>query len=49
MEKAYKTMKHSGTLSISLGVITIVVGLVTGILLLSSGGVLLRNKRHIVW
>ncbi|MGN0394264.1 MAG: hypothetical protein ACI4EF_02780 [Coprococcus sp.] len=49
MEKAYKTMKNSGALNISLGVIAIVFGLVTGILMLASGGLLLKNKRHIIW
>ena len=35
MEKAYNTMKHVGALNIALGVITIVTGLVVGILMLT--------------
>ena len=35
MEKAYKTMKQVGALNIALGVITIVTGLVVGILTVS--------------
>ncbi len=49
MEKAYKTMKHSGALNIALGVVVLVLGLVSGILLITSGGRLLKNKKHIVW
>lgn len=49
MEKAYNTMKHVGALNIALGVITIVTGLVVGILMLIAGGRSLKNKRFIVW
>lgn len=49
MEKAYKTMKHAGGLNIALGVVVLVLGLVSGVLLITSGGKLLKNKRHIVW
>jgi hypothetical protein len=49
MEKAYKTMKQVGALNIALGVITIVTGLVVGILMLTAGGRSLKNKRFIVW
>ena len=49
MEKAYKTMKHAGALSIALGIIVTVTGIVAGVLMISSGGSLLANKRHIVW
>ena len=45
MEKAYKTMKTSG----ALGVVVLVLGLASGILMIASGGCLLKNKRHIVW
>ena len=45
MEKAYKTMKQVGALNIALGVITIVTGLVVGILMLTAGGRSLKNKR----
>lgn len=49
MEKAYKTMKHSGSLNIALGVVVLVMGIVSGVLMIASGGSLLKNKRHIVW
>ena len=49
MEKAYTTMKKVGALNIALGVITIVTGLVVGILMLTAGGCSLKNKRFIVW
>ena len=49
MEKAYRTMKQVGALNIALGVITIVTGLVVGILMLTAGGRSLKNKRFIVW
>lgn len=49
MEKAYNTMKRVGAINIALGVITIVMGLVVGILMLTAGGKSLKNKRFIVW
>lgn len=49
MEKAYKTMKTSGAINIALGVVVLVLGLAFGILMIASGGCLLKNKRHIVW
>lgn len=49
MEKAYKTMKTSGAINIALGVVVLVLGLASGILMIASGGCLLKNKRHIVW
>jgi hypothetical protein len=49
MEKAYKSMKCSGALNIALGIVVLVIGLVSGILMIASGGSLLKNKRHIVW
>ena len=49
MEKAYKTMKTSGAINIALGVVVLVLGLASGILMIASGGWLLKNKRHIVW
>ena len=49
MEKAYKTMKTSGAINIALGAVVMVIGLEYGILMIASGGCLLKNKRHIVW
>lgn len=49
MEKAYNTMKKCGALNIAVGVIILVTGIASGVLVIASGGKLLKNKRHIVW
>ena len=49
MEKAYNTMKKCGALNIAVGVIILVTGIVSGVLVIASGGKLLKNMRHIVW
>ncbi len=47
-EKYYKTVKSSGALSLVAGIITITVGVTTGILLIVSGAKLLSCKsRHL--
>lgn len=47
-EKYYKTVKSSGALSLVAGIITITVGMTTGILLIVSGAKLLSCKsRHL--
>lgn len=48
-EKIYKAMGRAGALSIILGVVLIVVGLTSGILLLISGGRLLIGKSKILF
>lgn len=48
-EKVYKTMTQTGGFSIALGVICIVVGLVTGVLMIVNGGRLLHNKSQILF
>ena len=47
-EKIYKVMGGAGALNIALGVISIVVGLATGVLLIISGGKLLSGRRNII-
>lgn len=48
-EKAYKTMKSAGAGSIALGIIALVTGLTTGIILLIQGGRLLKNKSTLLF
>ena len=48
-EKIYKAMGRAAALSIILGVVLIVVGLTSGILLLISGGRLLIGKSKILF
>lgn len=48
-EKAYNTMKKSGAANIAVGVIVLVTGIVTGVILLVSGGKLLKNKGNIMF
>jgi hypothetical protein len=47
MSKLYRRMNASGAASITCGVISIIVGLTTGIILIASGGKLLAAKRHV--
>jgi len=47
-EKIYKVMGGAGALNIAFGVISIVVGLATGVLLIISGGKLLAGRRNII-
>ncbi|MCI8743593.1 MAG: hypothetical protein HFG62_03600 [Lachnospiraceae bacterium] len=49
MEKVYKTMQTAGALSISVGIIVLVTGLVVGVLSIVSGGILLRRKADITF
>lgn len=48
-ERIYKAMGRAGTLSIVLGVISIVVGTTIGVTLLISGGRLLAGKSKILF
>lgn len=47
-EKIYKTMASSGAGSLSLGIVVLVTGLVTGILMIVNGARLLRRKSEIL-
>ena len=49
MEKVYKTMRNTGTLNITIGVIMIAAGVVTGTMAIISGAVLLRRKSEITF
>ena len=48
-EKIYKTMSGSGAMSIAGGVVTLVVGLVCGILMIVGGAKLLSGKSKILF
>lgn len=48
-EKVYKTMKAAGTANIAIGVICIVIGVASGVILLVSGGSLLKEKRKLTF
>lgn len=43
-EKAYKAMGYSGAANIALGIVLIVTGVVSGVILLVSGAHLLKTK-----
>ena len=47
-EKIYKTMASSGAGSLPLGIVVLVTGLVTGILMIVNGARLLRRKSEIL-
>ena len=47
-EKTYKVMGGAGALNIAFGIISIVVGLATGVLLIISGGKLLSGRKNII-
>ncbi len=48
-EKTYKLMKRTGGANIALGVISLVVGVATGVLLIVSGASLLSGKKNIMF
>lgn len=48
-EKTYKTMGGSGALNITIGVITLVVGVAAGVLLIISGAKLLAGRNKILF
>lgn len=47
MEKIYLTMKHTGAGNIVLGILSICVGVTSGIMLIVTGANLLKKKKHI--
>ena len=47
-EKIYKTMASSGAGSLALGIVVLVTGLVTGILMIVNGARLLKRKSEIL-
>lgn len=48
-EKTYKVMKHGGALNITVGIITLVVGVTAGVLLIVGGARLLAAKSKIIF
>ncbi len=48
-EKTYKTMKTVGGGSIALGIVVLVTGIVSGILMVVNGARLLKAKREITF
>ena len=48
-EKTYKTMSGAGALNIVLGVVVMVTGVASGILLIVSGAKLLARKKKILF
>lgn len=49
MEKIYKTMRNSGSACIVTGIISIVLGVTTGIIMIVFGAKLLKRKDEIVF
>lgn len=47
-EKIYKTMSTTGAGSVALGIIVLVTGITAGILMIVSGGVLLKRRTKIM-
>lgn len=47
-EKIYSTMKAAGVKSLTLGIITLVTGIASGVLLIVSGAKLLKSKSDIM-
>lgn len=48
-EKTYKMVSRAGALNITLGVISLVIGMSAGVLLIISGGRLLAGKSKILF
>ncbi|MGN0159715.1 MAG: hypothetical protein ACI39W_11395 [Brotaphodocola sp.] len=49
MERVYTTMKNAGACNITIGIIILVIGLITGIISIVYGSVLLKRKNDIVF
>ena len=48
-EKIYKTMKSVGAFNIVMGILLIVTGICTGILVMTNGSRLLKDKSEIIF
>ncbi len=48
-EMIYRSMRFSGAVNIALGIIILVVGIVSGVMLLISGGKLISGKSRIIF
>lgn len=49
MERVFKTMRGTGVLNIALGVVVLVIGVASGILLIIGGAKLLGDKSKIMF
>mgnify|MGYP005753888271 FL=1 len=49
MEKAYRTMKSSGTGNIVVGILVLVIGITAGVISIVNGANLLRYKKEITF
>lgn len=47
-EKVYKTMGTTGALNLTVGIIVLVCGVVSGILMMVSGARLLNNRKNVL-
>ena len=47
-EKIYKTLSRTGACSVAVGIVTLVTGVTTGILMIISGARLLKRKSDIL-
>lgn len=48
-EKVFKTMGQTGAGTLAIGVIVLVCGIVSGILLIVNGSRLLKNREHLMF
>jgi len=48
-EKVYKSMKSVGVTNLVFGILTIVAGIATGVVLIVGGGKLLKNKGDVMF
>ena len=48
-EKIYKTMNLTGALSMTAGIVIIVIGVVTGVITIVSGAMLLSRKKDVLF
>lgn len=49
MEKVFTTMRNAGICNISVGIVVLVIGMITGIVSIVYGSVLLKRKNDIVF
>ncbi len=47
-EKVYKTMGSAGAVNLAVGIVVLVCGIVSGILLIVQGGKLLKKRKHVL-
>ena len=48
-EKIYRTISHSGGASLALGIVVLVTGIVSGVLMIVTGAKLLKQKYQITF